>query len=90
MMPKVKRPSEERRPLTPEERAEMEQRVDRLFQEAIEKARTLPREEFVKWWDEHVAIKAGGAYEALLEIREAMREWGDRRKRKRRKKSTSS
>ncbi|MCS7187008.1 MAG: S49 family peptidase [Armatimonadetes bacterium] len=88
-MPKSKRKTEEYRPLTPEERAELERRVDQLFAEAIEKARTLPRDEFVKWWDEHVAIKAGGAYEALLEIREAMRGWNSRRK-KRNRKSVSS
>lgn len=84
-MAKSKRKAEEYRPLTPDERAELERRVDQLFAEAIEKARTLPRDEFVKWWDEHVAIKAGGAYEALLEIREAMRGWNNRRKRQSRK-----
>ncbi len=88
-MAKSKRKAEEYRPLTPDERAELERRVDQLFAEAIEKARTLPRDEFVKWWDEHVAIKAGGAYEALLEIREAMRGWNNRRKRQSRKSVSS-
>ncbi len=88
-MAKAKRKAEEYRPLTPDERAELERRVDQLFAEAIEKARTLPRDEFVKWWDEHVAIKAGGAYEALLEIREAMRGWNNRRKRQSRKSVSS-
>ncbi len=89
-MAKSKRKAEEYRPLTPDERAELERRVDQLFAEAIEKARTLPRDEFVKWWREHGTIKAGGAYEALLEIREAMRGWNDRRKPKHRRKNTSS
>ena len=88
-MAKSKRKAEEYRPLTPNERAELDRRVDQLFAEAIEKARTLPRDEFVKWWDEHVAIKAGGAYEALLEIREAMRGWNNRRKRQSRKSVSS-
>jgi hypothetical protein len=88
-MSKPKRPSEEWRPLTPEERAERDRRIDQLFAEAIEKARTLPRDEFVKWWNENVAIKAGGAYEALLEIREAMRGWSNRRRNRRRKTSSS-
>lgn len=88
-MPKSRRKKEEYRPLTPEEREELDRRVKQLFAEAIEKARTLPRDEFVKWWQEHGTIKAGGAYEALLEIREAMRGWNSRRKRQNRKSGLS-
>ena len=88
-MPKPKRPSEDWRPLTPEERAERNRRIDQLFAEAIEKARTLPHDEFVKWWREHGTVKGGGAYEALLEIREVMRGWSNRRRNRRRKTSSS-
>ncbi len=57
---------------------EWRQAVERsiaLIREAQEKAKTMSHEEFVKWWDENVAVKGGGAYEALMQIREAMRGW---------------
>ena len=63
-----------------------------LIKEAQGKAKTMTYDEFAKWWDEHGAVKGGGAYEALLEMREAMRGWDSKTKRKRRnkRKRTSS
>ncbi|WP_018195132.1 hypothetical protein [Candidatus Fervidibacter sacchari] len=60
---------------TDEEWREAVERARALIREAQEKAKTMSHEEFAKWWDKNVAIKGGGAYEALLEIREAMRGW---------------
>lgn len=60
---------------TDEEWRQAVERSIALIREAQEKAKTMSHEEFVKWWEENVAVKGGGAYEALMEIREAMRGW---------------
>jgi hypothetical protein len=83
-MPKRRR--NEDRLWTDEEWQAAVERSIALIKEAQEKAQMMTYDEFAKWWDEHVAIKGGGAYEALLEMREAMRGWDSKTKRKRRNK----
>jgi len=76
---------------TDEEWREAVERSRALIREAQEKAKTMSHEEFAKWWRKHGAVKGGGAYEALLEIREAMRGWDSTpHQRRQRKKSERS
>jgi len=82
----AKRKKDEDRLWTDEEWQAAVERSIALIKEAQEKAKTMTYDEFAKWWDEHVAIKGGGAYEALLEMREAMRGWDSKTKRKQRNK----
>ena len=51
-----------------------------LIKEAQEKAKTITYDEFAKGWREHGAVKGSGAYEALLEMREAMRGWRSKKR----------
>jgi len=71
----AKRKKDEDRLWTDEEWQAAVERSIALIKEAQEKAQTMTYDEFAKWWDEHGAVKGGGAYEALLEMREAMRGW---------------
>jgi cellulase/cellobiase CelA1 len=82
----AKRKKDEDRLWTDEEWQAAVERSIALIKEAQEKAKTMTYDEFAKWWDEHGAVKGGGAYEALLEMREAMRGWDSKTKRKRRNK----
>jgi hypothetical protein len=78
-----KRRKDEDRLWTDEEWQAAVERSIALIKEAQEKAKTMTYDEFAKWWDEHGAVKGGGAYEALLEMREAMRGWDSKTKGKR-------
>jgi predicted nucleic acid-binding protein len=75
---------------TDEEWREAVERSRALIREAQEKAKTLSHEEFAKWWRSTVAVKGGGAYEALLEIREAMRGWDSMTPDRKRQKQTQT
>ncbi len=87
VMPKKRRKD---RIWTDEEWRQAVERSIALIREAQEKAKTMSYDEFAKWWDEHGAVKGGGAYEALLEMREAMRGWDSKPKRKSKSKKTGS
>ncbi|MFA0778500.1 MAG: hypothetical protein PVTTEEND_002214 [Candidatus Fervidibacter sp.] len=81
-----KRRKDEDRLWTDEEWQAVVERSIALIKEAQEKAQTMTYDEFAKWWREHGAVKGGSAYEALLGMREAMRGWDSKTKRKRRNK----
>jgi len=79
VMPKKRRRD---RIWTDEEWRQAVERSIALIREAQEKAKTMTYDEFSEWWRKYGAVKGGGAYEALLEMREAMRGWDSKPKRK--------